>query len=92
MDAVGLIRMSDVVAAERLLDEAVARRDALRQPENWAGARESVDREGRRTLELEAAHFEIREAADLQVQRARQRVIATRRAWCGLDITTMEGM
>lgn len=84
MDTTGLVRDADLRAAERLLDEAVARRDALKLPENWAGARESLDREGRKAIEVGAAHFELLEQAGQQVQRARERVIATRRAWLGL--------
>ncbi len=84
MDATGLVRWDDVRAAERLLDEAIARRDALSEPSNWE-AHESLDTEGRRHIHMHAAQFELREHADQQLQRARDRVIAVRRAWAGLD-------
>jgi hypothetical protein len=82
-DATGLTSWSDVKAAERLLDEAVARRDALSVPDNWS-AHESVDPNGRRHVHMASAHFELLEYADQQLQRARDRVIAVRRAWVGL--------
>jgi hypothetical protein len=83
-DTIGLTTWSDVKAAERLLDEAVARRDALSEPANWS-AHESLDPEGRRHIHMHAAQFELREHADQQLRRARDRVIAVRRSWAGLD-------
>jgi hypothetical protein len=82
-DATGLVSWSDVRAAEKLLEEAVARRAALSEPDNWQ-ANESLDPEGRRHIHFAAAQFELLEHADEAVKRARSRVIATRRAWVGL--------
>lgn len=90
-DSTGLTSWSDVRAAEKLLDEAVARRDALKEPDNWSLAHESLDRQGRRGLEFENGHFEMLERASDAITRARQRVIATRRAWAGLDDRGLAG-
>jgi hypothetical protein len=83
-DSTGLTSWSDVKAAEKLLDEAIARRDALNQPDGWQ-AHESLDPEGRRHVHFNSGHFEMLERADQGLQRARDRVVAVRRAWAGLD-------
>ncbi|MBY0442058.1 MAG: hypothetical protein K2Q25_08005 [Mycobacteriaceae bacterium] len=85
MDATGLVRLDDVRAAEKILDEAIAKRDLLREPDNWPGAYETLNRKGRKVIQLESLNLELAEAADAAVQRARRRVIAVRRAWLGLD-------
>lgn len=52
-DSTGLTTMADVRAAEKLLEEAVARRDALSKPDNW-DATEALDPEGRRSVHFRA--------------------------------------
>ena len=86
MDSLGTVRSEDLRAAERLLDEAIAKRDALREPENWS-AHEWVDEQGRRKLSVRNVQFELQEHADQQVQRAVQSLFALRRQWLGLSAT-----
>jgi hypothetical protein len=77
--------MADVRAAEKLLEEAVARRDALSEPDNW-DATEALDPEGRRSVHFRSGHFGLLEHANASVKRAHDRVLAVRRSWAGLSL------
>jgi hypothetical protein len=83
-DLAGLTTWREVRESEDQLRAAVEKRRRLDEPDNWT-ATESIDKEGRKQLNFRNVHFELRELADQQVQRARAGVIATRRAWAGID-------
>ena len=74
-----MIKIRDVIAAEEVLEAAEAEFRRLNDdPSQWA-AFESMDKQGRRTLNVHATHFERREAALAHVQAAHQQLLATKR-------------
>ena len=83
-DLAGLTTWREVRESEDALRAALDKRRRLSEPDNWLAV-ESVDKEGRKQLNFRNAHFELCELADQQVERSRQRVLAVRRAWAGID-------
>jgi hypothetical protein len=77
----GYVRVSDLLDAERRLDEALDARDGFaRDPAQWSGW-ESVTDDGRRRLNLTAAHFERADQLQRRVEVAERELVAVRAAF-----------
>ncbi len=76
-----MIKIRDLIAAEEALEAAEADYRRLNDnPSEWS-AWESVDKQGRRALNVHAGHFERREHAISRVQAAQQQLLAAKRGF-----------
>jgi hypothetical protein len=72
------VKIRDLIAAEEALEAAEREARELRQnPALWS-AFESMDRQGRRSLNVSAAQFERQDFADAQVRARMQELLALR--------------
>jgi hypothetical protein len=73
-----MVRQEDLDAAQRSYDEALReQQDYERNPAEWSGF-ESLTTEGRKILNLNAAHFDRLEAHRRRVESAHRNLVATR--------------
>ncbi|WP_406266050.1 hypothetical protein OH799_19495 [Nocardia sp. NBC_00881] len=75
-----MIRIQDLLDAEKRVEQAEAEYLASKRPENWS-AHESIDKQGRRTLHIDELTFERREQAKARLDTARRDAIALRHAY-----------
>ncbi len=76
-----MIKIRDLIAAEEAVEAAEEDfRKLNNDPSQWA-AFESMDKRGKRTLNVMPGHFERREHAIGRVQAAQQQLLATKRAF-----------
>jgi len=74
-------KLRDVIAAEELLEAAEADYRRLNDnPSEWS-AWESLDKRGKRTLNVLPGHFERRQAAIGRVRAAQQQLLAAKRGF-----------
>ena len=74
-----MVKWRDLIAAEERLEAAEAEyRKYNGDPEQWA-AFESVDPQGRRSLNVSKFHFEKRDALLAQIEHERRAVLAMRK-------------
>ncbi len=84
------VKIRDLIAAEEALERAEQDFLRLNNPDEWS-AWESVDKRGKRSLNVLPAHFERREAAMGRVEAARQQLLATKRAFLEGVMTNATG-
>ncbi len=73
-----LVKIRDLIAAEEALEKAEQESRGLRQnPDQWS-AFESMDRQGRRHLNISEAQFQRQADLDAQVELRRRALIALR--------------
>lgn len=76
-----MTKIRDLIAAEEAVEEAEREFRRLNDdPQEWS-AFESVDRFGKRSLNILPGHFERREAAQHRITAAQQQLRATKRAY-----------
>ncbi len=74
-------KLRDIIAAEEALESAEAEFRTLNDdPRQWS-AFESMDKRGKRTLNVSPVHFERREAACAGIATAQQQLLAAKRAF-----------
>ena len=74
-----MVRLKDLIDAEQRFEAAEAEfRRVNNDPSEWA-AFESVDRQGRRSLNVSEHHFERLDTLRAQVEHERRAVLALRR-------------
>jgi hypothetical protein len=75
------VKIRDLIAAEEALEAAEAEYRRLTTDfDNWS-AYESLDKRGKRTLNVMPAQFERQESAQQNIRAARLQLIATKRAF-----------
>ncbi len=76
-----MIKIRDLIAAEEAVEAAeVAYRKLNDDMDEWS-AYESMDRRGKRTLNVSPVHFERRDAARAGIATAQQQLLAAKRAF-----------
>jgi hypothetical protein len=75
------VKIRDVIAAEEALEQAEREfRELNDNPSQWS-AFESMDKRGKRTLNVTAAHFERRDAALNRINAARSQLLEAKRGF-----------
>lgn len=75
------VKIRDVIAAEEALEAAEAEyRRFNTDIDNWS-AYESMDKRGKRTLNVTEAHFQRRDSRLLEIEVARRNLLAVKRAF-----------
>ncbi len=76
-----MIRILDLIAAEEAVEAAeVAFKKLNDDVDEWS-AFESMDKQGRRTLNVSPVHYERRDAARAGIATAQQQLLAAKRAF-----------
>lgn len=80
-----LVKIRDLIAAEEAVEAAEKESHELRHNPNMWSAFESMDKQGRRHLNISAAQFERQDFADAKVCEAHQALMALRQQFapCG---------
>ncbi len=76
-----MIRILDLVAAEESIEAAEAAYKKLNDDIDEWSAFESMDKQGKRTLNVSPIHFERRDAARAGIATAQQQLLAAKRAF-----------
>ncbi len=76
-----MIRILDIIAAEEAVEAAEGAYGKLNNDVNEWSAFESMDKQGKRTLNVSPLHFERRDAACAGIATAQQRLLAAKRAF-----------
>ncbi len=76
-----MIKIRDLIAAEEAVEAAETAYRKLNNDVNEWSAFESMDKQGKRTLNVSPVHFERRDAARAGIETAHQQLLAAKRAF-----------
>ncbi len=76
-----MVKLRDLIAAEEAVEAAEAAYRTLNDDVSAWSAFESMDKQGKRTLNVSPLHFERRDAARARIATAHQQLLAAKRGF-----------